>query len=116
MAAYRFTIQDLAMQEEVQRILDIPEDAKIICEDFQDLKGKFEKIFKQWRADVCKGLRDAATKSKDAAAKGTDPLQLVTTVFTVCRHGHNNEPEYVLFPFLTSHHCIRSSLTGATDA
>ena len=103
MAAYRFTIQDFAMQDEVRRILDVPEDAKLTREDFRVLEGKFEKIFKRWRADVCKGLRDAAAKSKDAAAKGTDPLQLATTVFTVCRHSHNNEPEYVLFQIGRAH-------------
>ena len=116
MAAYRFSIQDFAMQDEVRQILDVPEDAKITREDLQVLEVKFEKIFKRWRAELCKQLRDAAAKTACTTKKGTDPLQLATTVFTVCRHGHNDGPEYVLFPFLTAHRCVRSTLTGASDA
>lgn len=112
MAAYRFSLQDLAMQDEVREILDVSEDTTITRAQFQVLEKTFEKIFKRWRAGVCKQLRDAASKTP----KGTDPLQLATTVFSVCRHGQKEEPEIVLFPFLTSHRCTRSSLTGASDA
>lgn len=109
MAAYRFSIHDLAMQDEAREILDVPEDATVTRAQFQPLEKKFEKIFKRWRAGVCKQLRDTAPK-------GTEPLQLATTVFSVCRYGQKDEPEIALFPFLTTHRCTRSSLTGASDA